>query len=45
MKFFIGTTNLEKIKGAQAMGILDGVTTYPSLMAKEGIKEHDATFH
>lgn len=42
MKFFIDTANLEQIKEAQAMGILDGVTTNPSLMAKEGIKGHDA---
>ncbi len=38
MKFFIDTANLEQIKEAQSMGILDGVTTNPSLMAKEGIK-------
>lgn len=37
MKFFIDTANLEQIKEAQEMGILDGVTTNPSLMAKEGI--------
>ena len=37
MKFFIDTANLEEIKEAQALGILDGVTTNPSLMAKEGI--------
>lgn len=37
MKFFIDTANLEQIKEAQNMGILDGVTTNPSLMAKEGI--------
>ena len=37
MKFFIDTANLEQIKEAKAMGILDGVTTNPSLMAKEGI--------
>jgi transaldolase len=37
MKFFIDTANLDQIKEAQAMGILDGVTTNPSLMAKEGI--------
>ncbi|PHR70567.1 MAG: fructose-6-phosphate aldolase [Lutibacter sp.] len=37
MKFFIDTANLEQIKEAQSMGILDGVTTNPSLMAKEGI--------
>lgn len=38
MKFFIDTANLEQIKEAQSLGILDGVTTNPSLMAKEGIK-------
>ena len=37
MKFFIDTANLEQIKSAQALGVLDGVTTNPSLMAKEGI--------
>ena len=37
MKFFIDTANLQEIKEAQALGILDGVTTNPSLMAKEGI--------
>ena len=37
MKFFIDTANLDEIKEAQDMGILDGVTTNPSLMAKEGI--------
>ncbi len=37
MKFFIDTANLEQIKEAEALGILDGVTTNPSLMAKEGI--------
>lgn len=38
MKFFIDTANLEHIKEAEAIGILDGVTTNPTLMAKEGIK-------
>ena len=38
MKFFIYTANLSQIKEAQDMGVLDGVTTNPSLMAKEGIK-------
>lgn len=38
MKFFIDTANLDQIKEAQDMGVLDGVTTNPSLMAKEGIK-------
>jgi len=37
MKFFIDTANLNDIKEAQELGILDGVTTNPSLMAKEGI--------
>jgi len=37
MKFFIDTANLNEIKEAQALGVLDGVTTNPSLMAKEGI--------
>jgi transaldolase len=38
MKFFIDTANLAQIQEAQDLGILDGVTTNPSLMAKEGIK-------
>ena len=42
MKFFIDTANLAQIKEANELGILDGVTTNPSLMAKEGIKGHDA---
>ena len=37
MKFFIDTANLDQIEEAQSLGILDGVTTNPSLMAKEGI--------
>jgi len=37
MKFFIDTANLDQIQEAQSLGILDGVTTNPSLMAKEGI--------
>jgi len=41
MKFFIDTANLNQIKEAQDLGILDGVTTNPSLMAKEGITGHD----
>ncbi len=44
MKFFIDTANLDQIKEAQALGILDGVTTNPSLMAKEGIKGQDNVF-
>src|SRR6185295_2449918 len=45
MKFFIDTANLAQIKEAHALGILDGVTTNPSLMAKEGIKGEDAVMH
>ncbi len=41
MKFFIDTANLAEIREAQEMGILDGVTTNPSLMAKEGITGKD----
>jgi len=41
MKFFIDTANLAQIKEANDLGILDGVTTNPSLMAKEGIKGND----
>ena len=37
MKFFINTANLDQIREAEALGVLDGVTTNPSLMAKEGI--------
>lgn len=42
MKFFIDTANLEQIREANDLGILDGVTTNPSLMAKEGISGKDA---
>ena len=42
MKFFIDTANVEQIKEAQDLGILDGVTTNPSLMAKEGISGKEA---
>ena len=41
MKFFIDTANLDQIREAQALGVLDGVTTNPSLMAKEGISGKD----
>ena len=41
MKFFIDTANLDQIKDAQDLGVLDGVTTNPSLMAKEGITGAD----
>ena len=40
MKFFIDTANLDEIKEAAALGILDGVTTNPSLIAKEGAKDY-----
>lgn len=42
MKFFIDTANLAQIKEAYELGILDGVTTNPSLMAKEGIRGEEA---
>lgn len=45
MKFFIDTANLDQIIEAQDLGILDGVTTNPSLMAKEGITGHDNIFN
>lgn len=41
MKFFIDTANLDDIREAQELGVLDGVTTNPSLMAKEGIRGKD----
>lgn len=41
MKFFIDTASLDQIKEARDLGILDGVTTNPSLMAKEGITGHE----
>lgn len=41
MKFFIDTANLDQIREAQQLGVLDGVTTNPSLMAKEGITGKD----
>lgn len=44
MKFFIDTANLNEIREAYELGVLDGVTTNPSLMAKEGIKGKDAVF-
>ncbi len=44
MKFFIDTANLAQIKEANELGILDGVTTNPSLMAKEGIQGQDAVW-
>ncbi len=44
MKFFLDTANLNQIKEAKDLGILDGVTTNPSLMAKEGIKGEDKIY-
>ena len=41
MQFFIDTANLKEIQEAYELGVLDGVTTNPSLMAKEGITGHD----
>ncbi|NBJ69694.1 MULTISPECIES: fructose-6-phosphate aldolase [Clostridia] len=41
MKFFIDTANIEEIREANALGVLDGVTTNPSLVAKEGVSFHD----
>ncbi|HMT73435.1 MAG TPA: fructose-6-phosphate aldolase [Chitinophagaceae bacterium] len=45
MKFFIDTANLAQIQEANELGILDGVTTNPSLMAKEGIKGHEGVMN
>jgi transaldolase len=45
MKFFIDTANLAQIREAHDLGILDGVTTNPSLMAKEGIKGKEAIYN
>ena len=45
MKFFIDTANLEQIREAAEFGVLDGVTTNPSLMAKEGISETEAVLN
>jgi len=45
MKIFIDTANLQEIEEALSLGILDGVTTNPSLMAKEGIRGKDAIYH
>ena len=44
MKFFIDTANLDQIREAKDLGVLDGVTTNPSLMAKEGINGKDKIF-
>lgn len=41
MKFFIDTANIEQIRSVHELGILSGVTTNPSLIAKEGVKFHD----
>ena len=40
MKFFIDTANIDEIREANAMGVLDGVTTNPSLRARRGIDSH-----
>lgn len=45
MKFFIDTANLDQIKEAHDLGVLDGVTTNPSLMAKEGVSGHENVFN
>ncbi|GAA4278088.1 fructose-6-phosphate aldolase [Aquimarina mytili] len=45
MKFFIDTANLDQIKEAQSLGVLDGVTTNPSLMSKEGITGKENIMH
>src|SRR5215216_2338147 len=45
MKFFIDTANLAQIKEANELGILDGVTTNPTLMSKEGIKGEEAVMN
>ena len=44
MKFFVDTANLAQIQEVAALGILDGVTTNPSLMAKEGIHGQEAIY-
>ena len=41
MKFFIDTANIDEIRAAHELGILDGVTTNPTLVAKEGVSFHD----
>src|SRR5690625_7974651 len=41
MKFFIDTANIDDIRAANELGILSGVTTNPSLVAKEGVSFHD----
>jgi len=45
MKFFADTANLAALREVNELGILDGVTTNPSLMAKEGIKGNDNIYH
>jgi transaldolase len=45
MKFFIDTANLAQIKEAQALGVLDGVTTNPSLMAKRNYRKNSILKH
>ncbi|WP_017756628.1 fructose-6-phosphate aldolase [Calidifontibacillus oryziterrae] len=41
MKFFIDTANIDEIREANALGVIDGVTTNPSLVAKENVSFHD----
>ncbi|PBB06397.1 MULTISPECIES: fructose-6-phosphate aldolase [Salimicrobium] len=41
MKFFIDTANIDEVREANALGLLSGVTTNPSLVAKEGVSFHD----
>ncbi len=41
MKFFIDTANIDEIRAAHELGVLDGVTTNPTLVAKEGVSFHD----
>ena len=41
MKFFIDTANIEEIRAANELGVLAGVTTNPTLVAKEGVSFHD----
>src|SRR5690625_2790840 len=41
MKFFVDTANIDDIRAAQELGVLAGVTTNPSLVAKEGVSFHD----
>ncbi|MCE3007766.1 MAG: fructose-6-phosphate aldolase [Bacteroidetes bacterium] len=44
MKFFLDTANLDEIQDAQSLGLLDGITTNPSLMAREGVQDVEAHY-